>query len=319
MQTNRNSRRWVCWFAGILLTLVVIWLAAAGYFFKVAMVPGHKSFINQPVSLKKSDPLYAEKKWFEDAHKKQWVMMAANGHDRLVADYLPAATPSKRSVLIAHGYMNDKEQMGAYAALFHQMGYNVLMPDARAHGQSQGKFIGYGWPERYDARKWLNRLIKKNGPDSQVVMFGVSMGGATTMMTAGLKLPPQVKALVEDCGYDSVQAEFYHEAHELYHLPLWLAIPLVKTMSGINRVANGFFIGQASAANSLHHNHLPLLVIHGKDDTFVPTAMAQVNYRATRGPKELWLVPGAVHAKSFATAPTAYRDHVQNFLRRYMK
>lgn len=299
------------------MTFAILWLAAAGYFFKVAMVPGHKSFINQPTKLQRSDPLYAEKAWFAHAPKQSWTMLAANGRDRLVADYLPAAHPTSRAVLIAHGYMNDKEQMGAYAALFHQLGYNVLLPDARAHGQSQGRFIGYGWPERYDDRKWLQRLIAKNGPQSRVVMFGVSMGGATTMMTAGLQLPPQVKALVDDCGYDSVQAEFYHEAHDLYHLPIWLTIPLVKTMSGINRVANGFFIGQASAVASLHHNHLPLLIIHGQADTFVPTAMARVNYQATRGPKELWLVPHAPHAKSFATAPTAYRQHLARFLQRY--
>lgn len=53
--------------------------------------------------------------------------------------------------------------MGPYAAMFHQMGYNVLMPDARAHGQSQGKYIGYGWPEKYDVRKWVRKLIAEEG------------------------------------------------------------------------------------------------------------------------------------------------------------
>ena len=215
--------------------------------------------------------------------------------------------------------MNDKDSMGAYAAMFHQLGYNVLIPDARAHGDSQGKYIGYGWPERYDERKWINRLIKENGADSQIVMFGVSMGGATTMMTSGIKLPSQVRAFIEDCGYTSVNAELMHEAKDLYGLPGFVAWPLIKTMSGINRVANGFFIGQASSVKSLHHNHRPMLFIHGTKDTFVPTAMVYQNYAATRGPKELWLVKGAVHAKSFATAPAAYQEHVKDFLEKYIK
>lgn len=320
MQKTSNKRRCWPWVVGGLVTLLVVaFLGAALYFFNVAMVAGHKSFINNNTKIEKSDPLYAQKMWFQKTPKQVWTMKSATGNLKLDADYIPAAKKTNKSVLIAHGYMNNKDSMGAYAAMFHQLGYNVLIPDARAHGDSQGKYIGYGWPERYDERKWINRLIKENGADSQIVMFGVSMGGATTMMTSGIKLPSQVKAFIEDCGYTSVNAELMHEAKDLYGLPVFVAWPLIKTMSGINRVANGFFIGQASSVKSLHHNHRPMLFIHGTKDTFVPTAMVYQNYAATRGPKELWLVKGAVHAKSFATAPAAYQEHVKDFLEKYIK
>lgn len=320
MQKTSNKRRRWPWVVGGLVTLLVVaFLGAALYLFNVAMVAGHKSFIKNNTKIEKSDPLYAQKMWFQKTPKQVWTMKSATGNLKLDADYIPAAKKTNKSVLIAHGYMNDKDSMGAYAAMFHQLGYNVLIPDARAHGDSQGKYIGYGWPERYDERKWINRLIKENGADSQIVMFGVSMGGATTMMTSGIKLPSQVKAFIEDCGYTSVNAELMHEAKDLYGLPGFVAWPLIKTMSGINRVANGFFIGQASSVKSLHHNHRPMLFIHGTKDTFVPTAMVYQNYAATRGPKELWLVKGAVHAKSFATAPAAYQEHVKDFLEKYIK
>lgn len=320
MQKTSNKRRRWPWVVGGLVTLLVVaFLGVALYFFNVAMVAGHKSFIKNNTKIEKSDPLYAQKMWFQKTPKQVWTMKSATGNLKLDADYIPAAKKTNKSVLIAHGYMNDKDSMGAYAAMFHQLGYNVLIPDARAHGDSQGKYIGYGWPERYDERKWINRLIKENGADSQIVMFGVSMGGATTMMTSGIKLPSQVRAFIEDCGYTSVNAELMHEAKDLYGLPGFVAWPLIKTMSGINRVANGFFIGQASSVKSLHHNHRPMLFIHGTKDTFVPTAMVYQNYAATRGPKELWLVKGAVHAKSFATAPAAYQEHVKDFLEKYIK
>ena len=320
MQKTSNKRRRWPWVVGGLVTLLVVaFLGVALYFFNVAMVAGHKSFINNNTKIEKSDPLYAQKMWFQKTPKQVWTMKSATDNLKLDADYIPAAKKTNKSVLIAHGYMNNKDSMGAYAAMFHQLGYNVLIPDARAHGDSQGKYIGYGWPERYDERKWINRLIKENGADSQIVMFGVSMGGATTMMTSGIKLPSQVKAFIEDCGYTSVNAELMHEAKDLYGLPVFVAWPLIKTMSGINRVANGFFIGQASSVKSLHHNHRPMLFIHGTQDTFVPTAMVYQNYAATRGPKELWLVKGAVHAKSFATAPAAYQEHVKDLLEKYIK
>lgn len=307
------------WLVGMIVVVMIALFAASCYFFSVAMVPGHKDFINNSTKIAKSDPLYEQKMWFKHTPKQRWTMQSASGNYQLVADYIPAARKTTRNVVIAHGFMGNKEKMGEYAALFHQMGYNVLMPDARAHGESQGKYIGYGWPERYDIRKWTNKLIRHNGTDSQVVLFGVSMGGATTMMTSGLHLPAQVKALVEDCGYTSLNDELNYEAGNLYGIPKFLRVLLIGTMSLINRTQNGFFIGEASAIKMLHHNHRPMLFIHGAEDNFVPTKMVYRNYKATAGPSELWVVPGAGHAKSFATHPSQYRHHLEKFLNHYIK
>ena len=90
-------------------------------------------------------------------------------------------------------------------------------------------------------------------------------------------------------------------------------------MSLINRVKNGFYIHEASSLNMLHHNHRPMLFIHGAKDNFVPTEMVYRNYRATEGSKELWVVPGAAHAKSYATHPSEYRRHLTKFLDHYIK
>lgn len=145
------------------------------------------------------------------------------------------------------------------------------------------------------------------------------MGGATTMMTSGVKLPPQVKAFVEDCGYTSLSDELNYEAGNLYGIPKFLRVPLISTMSLINRVQNGFFIRDASSLAMLHHNRRPMLFIHGAQDDFVPTEMVYRNYQATKGQKELWVVKGAAHAKSYATHPVQYQQHVEHFLNRYVK
>ncbi len=321
LKTKSKKRSWHPWrwLTGIVVVLIIAIFAASCYFFSVAMVPGHKDFINNSTKIAKSDPLYNQKIWFKHVKKQQWTMESATDNYRLVADYIPAAKPTTKNVVIAHGFMGNKEKMGEYAALFHQMGYNVLMPDARAHGQSQGKYIGYGWPERYDIRKWTNKLIRHNGNNSQIVIFGVSMGGATTMMTSGIKLPSQVKALVEDCGYTSLNDELNYEAGNLYGIPKFLRVPLISTMSLINRTQNGFFIRDASSIDMLHHNHRPTLFIHGANDNFVPTKMVYRNYQATKGKKELWVVPGAGYAKSYATHPVQYQRHLAEFLNQYIK
>lgn len=145
------------------------------------------------------------------------------------------------------------------------------------------------------------------------------MGGATTMMTSGIKLPPQVKAFVEDCGYTSLNDELNYEAGNLYGIPKFLRVPLIGTMSLINKTQNGFFIGEASSIAMLKKNHRPMLFIHGAEDNFVPTKMVYRNYQATNGVKELWVVPGAAHAKSYATHPAQYRHHLERFLSHYIK
>ncbi|MDO4902793.1 MAG: alpha/beta hydrolase [Limosilactobacillus sp.] len=317
---NKKKHRVLKWSLGGLVTIIVIALFGAGaYFFNVAMVPSHKSFIHNSDRISKSDPLYSQKMWFKHAHKDKWTMKSASGNYRLVADYIPADHKTTKNVVILHGFMGRKEKMAEYGTMFHQLGYNVLMPDARAHGESQGKFIGYGWPERYDVRKWTKKLIAKNGQDSQVVIFGVSMGGATTMMTSGIQLPSQVKAFVEDCGYDSLNDELNYEAGNLYNIPTVIRAPLIGTLSLINRFENGFFTSQASATAMLKKNHRPMMFIHGTKDTFVPTRMVYKNYRATQGPKKLWLVKNAPHAASFDKNPTEYPKQIERFLNQYIK
>ena len=267
--------------------------------------------------LVKSDPLYREKKWYQDVHKQKWVVKSADDNLKLDANYISAAN-SKKTVIILHGFMNNKDTMGAYAAMFHKLGYNTLLPDARGHGQSQGNYIGYGWREKVDVKKWAKDVIQKNGSDSKIAIFGVSMGGATTMMASGLTMPRQVKAYIEDCGYTNVKDEVEHEAEDLYHLPTFPRFPLVEVLSGITRLRAGYFLGDGSSIRQVAKNKRPMFFIHGEKDTFVPTKMVYDNYQASKGKKELWIVPGAKHAKSFATKPAQYQKKVKAFLNRYL-
>ncbi|GKT03654.1 alpha/beta hydrolase [Furfurilactobacillus entadae] len=314
--SHGHRRAWVVSLI-VLVCLVCGGLLAAGtYFFQVAEVRSHKAFINnQP--LKHSDPLYGRDQWFKKQHKQRWTITGQPGQLKLVADYLPAATPTKKTVVIAHGFGGNKDKMAAYGTMFHDMGFNVLIPDDRAAGQSQGKYIGYGWLDRRDYVKWLKQVVQKNGADSQLLMFGVSMGGATTMMVSGEPdVPKQVRAYIEDCGYTSVKDEISYQAKSMYGLPAW---PLVGIVSEISQIRAGYNYAEASSVNAVKKNDKPMFFIHGDKDTFVPTSMVYKNYRAAGGPKSLWIVKGAKHAASFRHDPTAYQAHIQAFLDQHFK
>lgn len=104
--------------------------------------------------------------------------------------YFIPADDSTKAVIISHGYKGNGETMANYAKMFHELGFNVLLPDDRGHGQSAGRYISFGWLDRLDYLTWLNWLIKRLGAQTKLLLFGVSMGGATVEMLSGEDLPP---------------------------------------------------------------------------------------------------------------------------------
>lgn len=303
-----------------LIVLTVVGFVGAGmYFYNVAVVPSHKTFLSND-KVKKNSPLYAGTKWYYNVKKIHWTQKSATGNLKLVANYIPADKKTNKTVVIAHGYMGSKEKMAPYAYIFHQMGYNVLTPDDRGQGQSEGNYVGYGWPDRLDYIKWMKKVIKYQGPNTEIVMFGVSMGGATTMMVSGEKdVPHQVKAFIEDCGYTSVSDEINYEAGQLYHMPAFPRWPLVPILSGITHIRAGYSMYEASSLDQVKKNHRPMLFIHGANDKFVPTRMVYPLYKASKGPKQLLVVKNAAHAASYQTNPKLYVDTIKGFLNKYFK
>ncbi|MGT2961388.1 alpha/beta hydrolase [Streptococcus caballi] len=298
---------------GIILTFFAISLGVSYYFFYVAQVREEKSFINHRPKTR-ANPLYDDEKQF-DHLKKETVWMANQGLKQ-DAWYVPAARETNKTVIVVHGFNNSKKDMKAYAWMFHELGYNVLMPDNMAHGKSQGQIIGYGWNDRLNIIKWAQLLVDKNAA-SQITLFGVSMGGATVMMASGeSNLPKQVVNIIEDCGYSSVWEELKYQAKAMYSLP---AFPILYEVSSISKVRAGFSYGQASSIEQLKKNKLPILFIHGDKDDFVPTKMVYDNFKASRGAKELYIAKGAQHAKSMESNPETYQKKISTFLKNYEK
>ena len=297
---------------GIVSFLAIVSIGASFYFFHVAQVRGDKSFISHAATPQTS-PVYQDEKDFLKLDKEN--LSLKNDGLNLKAWYVPAENKTDKTVIVVHGFNGSKEQMAAYGMLFHKLGYNVLMPDNRANGASDGTLIGYGVTDKCDLTKWTDQLIKTN-PKSKITYFGLSMGAATVMMASGQDLPKNVVNIIEDCGYSSVWDELTFQAKDMYNLP---AFPLLYEVSALSKIRAGFAYGEADASSvkALAHNKLPVLFIHGDADDFVPTAMVDQNYAATKGPREKFIVKGAKHAKSIETDKTGYYAQVTAFLDNY--
>lgn len=230
------------------------------------------------------------------------------------AAYVPAAKPSSAqgTAIVVHGY-TDNHFVFLYLVRMYRdtFNYNVLFPDLQYHGYSEGVAAGMGWPDRYDVEKWAEVAHGIWGDDFMVV-HGVSMGAATTMMMSGDDLPPYVRAFVEDCGYSSVWDQFKSNLKQSFHLP---PFPILNSASIVCKSRYGWGFKEASSVKQLAKCDRPMLFIHGDADDFVPFSHLQKNYDAkVNGYKEMWVAEGAVHANSYAKHPQEYVQHVRDFL-----
>lgn len=247
--------------------------------------------------------------WLAGVGYEDDYILAGDGL-KLHAYVIEQSQPSDMWVIAVHGYTGEAMEMSPYAQRFYGRGYNILMPNLRSHGQSEGDYIGMGWHDRLDIIGWIDRILADNAR-ANIVLFGVSMGGATVMMTAGEPLPDNVFAVIEDCGYTSAWAEFSTQMGDLFGLP---DFPLMNFASLVAKIRAGYFIEEASAVNQLKKTKLPILFIHGEEDRFVPFWMLDEVYEAAAGEKEKYSVPGAAHAESAKVAGDAYWDRVFGFL-----
>jgi alpha-beta hydrolase superfamily lysophospholipase len=235
---------------------------------------------------------------------------ATIGNQNLPISSLPS-TAAKPWVILVHGYRGEHTEMEPYALMYAQWGFNVLIPDLRAHGDSEGSTIGMGWTDSNDLRTWIT-YIKRRDPSARIVVHGHSMGAFATLCLAR-DTPSSVYALISDSAFTSVDAIFKAVLkHTLLPASLLTAsADHYASEQGIEAFRT------ASALPALRQASVPILLFHGEQDRFIPSRMSVELYRACASScKELHLVPGAGHVLSFFVDPHAYASTVHAFLER---
>ena len=287
----------------------------AAYFYRRTMIRGnakkertmkmagtdwnqHMAFIKERKDLMMSQP-----------HEDLWIE-SFDGL-KLHATWFPQGE-CKKVVICFHGYtsqgMSDYIGLSGY---YLQKGYSMLLVDERAHGQSEGKHIGFGCLDRQDALKWIEKVIKDCGEDVEILLHGTSMGGATVLMTSGLKLPIQVKGIISDCAFTSPKEVFTHVLKSMYHMP---AFPTIQISDFMNRKLSGYGLDECNAAREVKKAKVPILLIHGSGDTFVPCSMCETIYQNCASPKKKLIIEGAAHAESYYKDPTSYEKALNEFI-----
>lgn len=249
---------------------------------------------------------YPETSEWIDSLKKEHALrdtfLTMRGGYRCHAYYI--SRDSRKTALVVHGWRDQAIKFFYLARMYErEFGYNVIIPDLYASGKSDGDALRMGWLDRLDMLEWLQAFRTDT-----MVVHGVSMGGATTMMLSGEKVPAGIKDIrfVDDCGYTSVWDEFARELKAQFGLP---EFPLMYATSLLCHLRYGWSFGEASAISQIAKCPYPMLFIHGDSDTFVPTEMVHRLYAAKTGPKEIWITENTEHALS-------YKNHRETYIRR---
>lgn len=269
-------------------------------------------------------PLMEERKGYVLAQPHRDVYLTSFDGLKLHATYFPGredrdnpGQEPKRAVICFHGYTGEGlSNHIAIADYFLRRGYAMLMPDARAHGESEGEYIGFGCLDRKDALSWINWMTEECGEDVNILLHGTSMGGATVLMASGLELPANVRGIVSDCGFTSPGEVFTHVLNHMYHLP---AFPAIQGADLLNRKLAGYGMNECNAKYEVRKAKVPILFIHGSADTFVPCSMCDEIYDNCASPKRKLIVEGAAHAESYYKDMEAYEKALTEFAEEVME
>lgn len=250
-----------------------------------------------------------EKNWLEKNSTELYI----SSDDGLVLHSLFVKNEEKdnRYAIVCHGYKSRAAYMSYFAKNIYDLGFSVLCPDARAHGESQGNVRGMGYTEKRDIILWINEILKIDS-DAQILLYGVSMGGATVLMTSGESdLSSSVKAVVSDCAYTRVYDVVGTQVTAYTSLA---PFPIVDAASVVSEMRGNYSFRDASCVDAVKRSVTPTLFIHGSADTFVPFYMLDILYNAASCEKEKLVVDGAAHYKSATTDPQLYWSTVENFV-----
>ena len=250
---------------------------------------------------------------FLAANPGQEVEISSTDGLTLAGFYYP--NDGHRWVIAIHGYRGSHLGATALAQHYHDAGYQVLTPDLRACGDSEGDYVGMGWLDRKDILNWIDWILTQD-PDAEIVIHGISMGAATTMMTSGEDTPDAVKVFVEDCGYTSECDVFSSELSLRFGLP---EFPLLYTAQAMSKLKAGYSFQEASAIDQVAVCDKPMLFIHGTLDDFIPFEMLDQLYNANPGDNKRELVAeGAGHGEAMYALGDTYWDTVFDFADTYL-
>lgn len=231
---------------------------------------------------------------------------ASDGISLLSAWFIPARNP-KATIIYLHGVGDNKMSGLLLANVLHENNFNVLMYDSRAHGESGGRYCTYGYHEKHDVQIAIYEVQKKFNA-GKIGVFGTSMGAAIALQTAGIE--PRISAVVAEASFATLREITVDYQKRLMRLP-WHFLRNISMKR--SEVIAHFKHREVSPIEAVKNIHVPVLFIHGRNDTFIKYQYSEEMYAAANDPKELWIIDNASHNNVHDIGKQRYEERIVQF------
>ena len=245
--------------------------------------------------------------WYDVIEKKSYILKSFDGYE-LHVELLLNKKPSDDYVIVTHGFTDNRLGALKYARIYLDLGYNVVIYDLRGHGENEPSICTYTIRERKDLRDLIKDTRRRHPDLRRLGIHGESLGAATSI--AVLNYQPDIDFVVSDCAFSDLR-NVLKEAVKAMHLPE----QLVDLAGFFMKLRYKVSFDDMRPIDSLARNRIPIMFMHGQDDSLISPMNSADMYQVTEGLKELHFFPGAPHAESVLVSPESYADIVKEFLK----
>ncbi len=222
--------------------------------------------------------------------------------------YLPS-TGRGVTIVMTHGLFRSRYELIQRGCDLWKQGYGVLLYDVRRHGKSKGEFATIGYKERHDVEGAV-AFVREKAPSDRIVLFGVSMGAAATLLAAAET--DGISAVVADSSFLSLKHTVYHHL-SLTRIPVYPFAPVLVTLTAARM---NFAPSSFDVLAAVRKIQIPIMFIGGSKDVRMPidTVLDPLYEAAPNPAKRRMVVDGASHGHAYDEGPEAYVAAVTDFL-----
>ena len=290
---------------GISAAGLLVVLCAGSFYMSSYTVNGNRQTLQEALEWQKN---HYDISWYEELEKEEYLVPGYQDYE-LHVQLLKNPVPSDKYIIISHGFTDNRYGALKYAKLYLDEGFQCIIYDLRGHGENQPHCCTYSVLEGQDLAALAADTRSRYGENITLGLHGESLGAATTIRS--LMHTDQVDFAVADCGFSDITGVLKDGISGM-HLPSWF----VNCASVANRIHYGYSFSQMRPIDALENNQIPILFVHGMEDTLIVPENSERMQKTTKGYSELYLIPGAGHAESIFKEPSLYKEYIHHFLQK---
>lgn len=268
----------------------------------------------ESVDYRSVDYLKAEKWWQQI--EKETLEITSFDNLKLKAYYLPAKEKTDKVVILAHGEEGSSITMALFSKYYYDEGFNILVPDNRCYGESEGNYIGTGFLDKQDYKSWIAQIVQKLGDNCKIVLHGISYGATSVTLLSSETTLPNVKCIIAEGGYSNLQELVNYRLNNDKHMP---GFPIINAMNIISKQKQNYILSDVNVIDQVSKATIPIFYIHSQEDNFIPVYMAYKLSENTSSEKDLWVVDGNKHNTIFIENNEEYKTKVKEFYTKYIE